>query len=190
MRKSKRETEETHKRIVEMAADEFRQHGIVTSGIADLMAAVGLTHGGFYRHFESKEQLVADATAAALDTILDTLASAPAGKKGRTGFKAAIAMYVCAEHRDNPRDGCPLAALGSELARSDKRVRDVATTGFSRMIEILAAHFDQARPAEARKRAMATAAAMIGAITMSRVLTDKKLSDSLLQAVEESAMRA
>jgi AcrR family transcriptional regulator len=59
-----------------MAADEFRQHGIVTSGIADVMAAVGLTHGGFYRHFESKEQLVAEATAAALDTLLDTLASA------------------------------------------------------------------------------------------------------------------
>jgi TetR/AcrR family transcriptional regulator, transcriptional repressor for nem operon len=68
MRKSKRETEETRKRIVEMAADEFRQHGIATSGIADLMAAVGLTHGGFYRHFDSKEQLVAEATAAALDT--------------------------------------------------------------------------------------------------------------------------
>jgi TetR/AcrR family transcriptional regulator, transcriptional repressor for nem operon len=149
MRKSKRETEETRKRIVEMAADEFRQHGIVTSGIADLMAAVGLTHGGFYRHFESKEQLVAEATAAALDTLLDTLASAASGKKGRNALKAALAVYVCAEHRDNPRDGCPLAPLGSELARSDKRVRDVATTGFSRMVEILAAHFD--RP-DLRKR--------------------------------------
>jgi hypothetical protein len=80
-------------------------------------------------------------------------------------------------------------ALGSELARSDKRVRDVATTGFSRMVEILAAHFDQARPAEARKRAMATAAAMVGAVTMSRVVTDQKLSDSLLHAVEESITR-
>jgi len=190
MRKSKRETEETRKRIVEMAADEFRQHGIVTSGIADLMAAAGLTHGAFYRHFESKEQLVAEATAAALDTLLDALSSAAGGKKGRNGLKAVSAAYVCAEHRDNPRDGCPLAALGSELARSDKRVRDIVTTGFSRMVEILAAHFDQARPAEARKRAMATAAAMIGAVTMSRVLTDQKLSDSLLQAVEESMTRA
>ena len=186
MRKSKRETEETRKRIVEMAAEVFRQHGIVTSGIADLMAAVGLTHSGFYRHFESKEQLVAEATAAALDTLLDTLASAASGTKGRNGLKAALAAYVCAEHRDNPREGCPLAALGSELARSDKSVRDVATAGLSRMVEILAAHFDQARSAEARKRAMATAAAMIGAVTMSRLLTNQKLSDSLLQAVEES----
>jgi TetR/AcrR family transcriptional repressor of nem operon len=119
MRKSKRETEATRKRIVEMAAEEFRQHGIVASGIADLMAAVGLTHGGFYRHFDSKEQLVAEATAAALDTILDTLAGAASGKKGRNGLKAASAVYLWAEHRDNPRDGCPLAALGSELARSD-----------------------------------------------------------------------
>jgi TetR/AcrR family transcriptional regulator, transcriptional repressor for nem operon len=117
------------------------------------------------------------------------LTTAASGKKGRNGLKAALAVYVCAEHRDNPRAGCPLAGLGSELARSDKRVRDTATTGFSRMVEILAAHFDQARPAEAKKRAMATAAAMIGAVTMSRVLTDQKLSDSLLQAVEESVPR-
>ena len=86
-----------------------------------------------------------------------------------------------------------MAALGSELARSDKTVRDVATTGFSRMVEILAAHFGQAKPAEARKRArkraMARAAAMIGAVTMARVLTDQKLSDALLQAVEESITR-
>ena len=133
---------------------------------------------------------MAEATAAALDTLLDTLASASSGKKGRNGLKAVLAAYLCVEHRDNPRDGCPLAALGSELARSDKRVRAVATTGFSRMVEILAAHFDEARPAEARKRAMATAAAMIGAVTMSRVLTDQKLSNSLLQAVEESITRA
>jgi AcrR family transcriptional regulator len=74
MRTSKRETEETRKRILEMAADEFRQHGIATSGIADLRAAVGLTHGRSYQHCESKEQLVAKATAVALDTLLDTLA--------------------------------------------------------------------------------------------------------------------
>src|SRR5260221_12604298 len=190
MRKSKRETEVDRKRIAEMAADVFRKHGIVASGIAELMAAGGLTNGGFYRHFESKDQLVTEALAAALDTLLHTLASAASGKKGRNGLKAALAVYVCAEHRDNPRDGCPLAALGSELARSDKRVRDIATTGFSRMVEILAAHFDQARPAEARKRAMATAAAMIGGVTMSRVRPDQKLSDSLLQAVEESVTRA
>ena len=132
---------------------------------------------------------MAEATAVALDKLLDTLASAASGKKGRNGLKAVLAAYLCAEHRDNPRDGCPLAALGSELAKSDNRVRDVATTGFSGMVEILATHFDQARPAEARKRAMATAAAMIGAVTMSRVLTDQKLSDSLLQAVEESITR-
>src|ERR1700747_1038362 len=137
MRKSKRETEEIRKRIVEMAADGVRQHGFAPSGIDELVAAVGLTHGGFYRHFESKEQLVAEATAAAVDALLDTLASAASGKKGRNGLKGAVAAYVLAEHRDNPRDGCPLAALGSELARSDKRVRDVAATGFSRMVEIL-----------------------------------------------------
>src|SRR5260370_39040309 len=110
------------------------------------MAAVGLTHGVFYRHFDSKEQLVVEATAAALDTLLDTLSSAASGKKGRNGLKAVSAAYVCAEHRYNPRDGCPLAALSSELASSDKRDRELGTTGVSRMRHMRAAHLNHAEP--------------------------------------------
>src|SRR5262245_41106101 len=93
MRKSKQEAARTRERIVEAAAAEFREHGIAATGLADLMSAAGLTHGGFYRHFDSKDQLIAETSAAAITTMIDRLASAVSGKRGRAGLKAAITAY-------------------------------------------------------------------------------------------------
>ena len=87
------------------------------------MKAAGLTHGGFYRHFASKDQLVAEARSAAIDTITERVASSASRKRGRKGLETAVAEYLSVEHRDNPRDGCPLAALGAELARADTQTR-------------------------------------------------------------------
>src|SRR5262244_1986400 len=109
MRKSRIEAAKTRERIVTAAAAEFRQHGIAATGLADLMKAAGLTHGGFYRHFASKDQLVAEATTAALDALLEGMAAHPT-------VSAAVAAYLSTRHRDNPASGCPLAALGGELA--------------------------------------------------------------------------
>src|SRR5258707_7231815 len=100
MRKSKQETALTRERIVKAAAAEFRQHGIVATGLNDLMSAAGLTHGGFYKHFESKDQLVAEACAEAVETILEMLAAA--SEKG-----GAAAAYLSTDHRDHPATGCP-----------------------------------------------------------------------------------
>ena len=95
----------------------------MATGLADLMKAAGLTHGGFYKHFASKDQLVAEATVAALDSIIEELAAQPT-------VNSAVAAYLSTRHRDSPASGCPLAALGGELARSDKRARAAATAGF------------------------------------------------------------
>src|SRR6201987_5268492 len=122
MRKAREEGAETRKRIVRAAARKFREQGIVATGLADLMKAAGLTHGGFYKHFASKDQLVAEATTAALDTVLEEGA-------GHPGTGAAVSAYPSARHRDNPASGCPLAALGGELARCDKEARAAATAG-------------------------------------------------------------
>src|SRR5882724_1569843 len=84
MRKSRSEAAKTRERIVSAAAAEFRQHGIAATGLADLMKAAGLTHGGFYRHFASKDELIKEASAAAIATTLDGLAAAASGKRGRT----------------------------------------------------------------------------------------------------------
>ena len=114
------EAAQTRKGIVTAASEEFRKNGIVATGLNDLMSAAGLTHGGFYKHFASKDQLVAEACAEAVKTILETLA-ATASEKG-----AAAAAYLSTDHRDNPATGCPLSAIGSELARSDEKTRAAA----------------------------------------------------------------
>src|SRR5262249_55163595 len=124
MRKSKQETALTRARIVKAAASEFRQHGIVATGLADLMSAAGLTHGGFYRHFASKDQLVAEARPAALAATTDKFAATASREPGRRGLEAVVCKYLSTVHRDNRREGCPLAALGSELARADTQTRN------------------------------------------------------------------
>jgi TetR/AcrR family transcriptional repressor of nem operon len=172
MRRSREEAAETRKRIVRAAARAFRERGIVATGLADLMKAAGLTHGGFYKHFASKDQLVAEATAAAMDGILEELAAHPT-------VTSAVAGYLSTRHRDNPASGCPLAALGGELARSDKKARAVATAGLVRLVDILAA---KARAADARRQALVAAVTMIGAVTMSRMVSDPKLSAEILGA--------
>src|SRR5262249_45651201 len=95
----------------------------------------------------------------------------------------AVAAYLSARHRDNPASGCPLAALGSELARSDKKARAAATAGFVRLVDILAGN---AAPADARRRRPVAAATMIGAATMARMVTDPGLSAEILRAAKES----
>src|SRR5215469_1781589 len=105
MRKSREEAAETRKRIVQAAARQFREKGISATGLADLMKAAGLTRGGFYKHFASKDQLVVEATAAAVDSLLKEMAA-------HSTFTSALAAYLSAGHRDNPASGCPLAALG------------------------------------------------------------------------------
>ena len=172
MRKSREEAAETRKRIVRAAARRFREQGIVATGLADLMKAAGLTHGGFYKHFESKDQLVAEATTASFE-----------GMAAHPTTSAAVAAYLSARHRDDPASGCPLAAIGSELSRTDKKTREAATEGFKRLVAVLAG---KSKTQNARRRALVAVATMIGAVTMSRVVTDPGLSAEILSAAEKS----
>jgi len=181
MRKSRQEAAQTRQRIVAVASREFRKNGIVASGLNGLMNAAGLTRGGFYKHFATKDQLVAEACAEGVRTaIIERIAGAAAD-----GIGAATA-YLSIDHRDNPATGCPLSAIGSELARSDKNTRAAATAGFLRLVEIMAGQFSDARPAAARRRALVAVSTMIGALTMSRIVTDPKLSAEILKEAEKS----
>jgi TetR/AcrR family transcriptional repressor of nem operon len=178
MRRSKQEAAETRQRIVTAAAARFRQNGIGGTGLSDLMAAAGLTHGGFYRHFDSKDHIVAEACAAAAGSAMAKFFS---NKSPQSGLKARVAKYLSPAHRDNPSAGCPLAALGSEIARADKKTRAAATQAFLELVDIIAAEFSKSRPNVARRRALVAAATMIGALTMSRIVTDSELSASILR---------
>jgi TetR/AcrR family transcriptional repressor of nem operon len=180
VRKSREEAAHTRRRIVQAAAREFRKNGIAATGLNNLMKAAGLTHGGFYKHFASKEQLVGEATTAALDALLEGMAAHPT-------INAAVAAYLSTRHRDDPASGCPLAAIGSELSRMDKKTREAAKEGFKRLVAVLAG---KSETQDARRRALVAVATMIGAVTMSRVVTDPGLSAEILREAEKSLTAA
>jgi TetR/AcrR family transcriptional repressor of nem operon len=185
MRKSKLEAAETRRRIVKAAAAEFRRKGIRSTGLSDIMASAGLTHGGFYRHFASKDQLVAEACTAAMAALDGNAEASPRASAGKQGLAAILANYLSPDHRDNLAEGCVLAGLGSELARGDDPTRAASTAAFLKLVDALADHYRQTQPAAARARALVAASAMVGAVTMSRIVTDPKLSAVILQSTKK-----
>ena len=190
MRKSRKETAKTRKRIVAAASAELREHGIVATGLADLMKAAGLTRGGFYKHFRSKADLLREVTTASIESSTATMKANTDKRPGQKGLNAAVASYLSPDHRDRPRNGCPLAAMGVELARADGKTRAAATEGFLNYVEVLASHCDSLPPDQAKKRAIAAATTMIGALTMARVVKDAKLSESILKHAADSILRS
>src|SRR4029077_18095283 len=184
MRKSKQEAAVTRQRIIKAAAEEFRKNGIAGTGLSDLMAAAGLPHGGFYRHVDSKDQIVAEACTAAAESLVEQLAASASRKSPQRGLKTIVEKYLSAAHGEEPADGCPLAALGSEMARADKRTRAAATQAFLKLVGVIAPKFGKTRPDVGRKRALVAAATMIGALTMSRIVTDSELSATILRQTE------
>lgn len=184
MKKSKVETAETRRRIVEVAAQQFRSKGIQATGVNDVMSEAGLTHGGFYRHFESKNQLVAEACELGLSAVIDKFNALASKADDKAGFKSIVDEYVSRAHRDNPADGCPLAGMGSELARADEVTREAATEGFNKMVVVLAKGAGSQQAENGTSEAVFALAAMVGAITLSRVVSDRKASDAVLQTVK------
>lgn len=180
MRKSRKEAAETRERIVATAAAEFRNHGIDSTGLAELMKAAGLTHGGFYKHFKSKDQLIHEAMAVAVaDMARKFSADAKRGTSGE-GLESAVTRYLAAGHCRNPADGCPLAALGTELARADQETRQIATDGFLTFVKTIENQMDDAPSEGTPRRALAVASLLVGALTMSRVVSDPELSKEIL----------
>jgi TetR/AcrR family transcriptional repressor of nem operon len=178
MRRSRAEAAESRARIVKAAASKFREQGIVATGLADFMKAAGMTHGGFYKHFDSKDQLVAEAVAGAACEILDLLSS-------QASLDDALAGYLSTSFRDQAGQGCPLSALGSELARSDIQTRIAASAAFEKFVKIVAEKLPSELDAEERRqRALLTVTAMIGAMTMARVVNDPDSSLEILRAVQ------
>lgn len=185
MRKSRIETAETRQRIIDVAARKFRLNGINATGLNEVMSEAGLTHGGFYRHFGSKDQLVAEALAVAATHIVAVLEEAASGSDGKDAFRAIVECYVSTDHRDDATGGCPLAGMGSELARGDENTRAVASQGLRKLVEVVARNLDQQGSDSTESKAVFTVAAMIGALTLARITKDSDASVSILQHVKE-----
>lgn len=179
MRKTKQETARTRERIVEAAAARFRENGIEGTGLSDLMAAAGLTQGGFYRHFQSKDELTAEAFASAVASELQWIAGPPSAKEN--AIEALAASYLSPAHRDDRSGGCPFAALGSEVVRSGEEIREAATKGLLEIIELIAPRFGNVPSDLAKQQALVVFSAMVGAMTLARMVTDSGLSNRLLK---------
>jgi TetR/AcrR family transcriptional repressor of nem operon len=184
MRKSRIEAAETRQQIINVAASEFRLNGISATGLVPLMRQIGLTHGGFYRHFESKEQLVAEACSVAIEGLVDKFKAASSEGAGHS-FMSIVDSYVSTDHRDNRANGCPLAGMGSELVRGDENTRQAASQGFNDLVDVLARSMDPDEPQEVRSQAVFAMAAMVGGLTLSRIISDPQASLAVLQDVRQ-----
>jgi TetR/AcrR family transcriptional repressor of nem operon len=178
MKRSKADTAETRKRIIKTAAQAFKTNGIEGTGVAEIMAAAGLSHGGFYRHFSSKEQLIAEACASEMDHFV--CMANESVEPGAEAFIAHIEKFLSAEYRDDKVIGCPIVAMGSELARADADTRHAVSRGYEELIEIVTKWLSTADDAAARDDAMFTLSSMVGAMTMSRITDNPALSDYML----------
>jgi TetR/AcrR family transcriptional repressor of nem operon len=117
--------------------------------------------------------------------IVDAFEAAASQPGGQTGIKSIVENYLSVTHRDNRADGCPLAGMGSELVRGDESVRSIASGGFARLVDVMAAKIHREEPETARSTAVFALAAMIGAVTLSRIVSDPDISSSVLRNVSE-----
>jgi TetR/AcrR family transcriptional repressor of nem operon len=178
MRVSREQTAENHERIVEAASRLFRQQGFDGVSVDTIMRQAGLTHGGFYGHFKSKDDLAARAVASALERSAE--------RQGRhTGLADLVSDYLSQRHCSDRANGCAIAALGADIARRGKGVRRGVTANVRAQLDRLAGLLHGDTPANRRKRAIATLAGMVGALTLARAVDDAALSKEILAAARE-----
>jgi AcrR family transcriptional regulator len=185
VRYDKEHKQATRQRIIETAGRRLKRDGIDGSGVATLMADAGLTNGAFYAHFDSKDDLVATVLADQLRAQCEGLGGLPPGPDG---IEQLVRAYLSAGHRDNHQDGCPSAALLDEISRSAKATRQAYTDGVLSVADSIAASLAPHDPQSARVKALSVIALMVGTLQMSRALTDRQLSDAILDQGIQNAL--
>jgi TetR/AcrR family transcriptional repressor of nem operon len=175
-----RSKEATHERIVETAARAIRRSGYGGTSVADIMKEAGLTHGGFYAHFASREAMLAEAAdragAEAVAASTRVAASAPPEQ----ALQLMMSAYLSKQHMENPEKGCPVVALGSEMPRQAPEVRRAATRRIKEMIDVVARNLPDWGQQGAHEQALVMVSAMVGTLLLARAVDDPKLSDALL----------
>jgi TetR/AcrR family transcriptional repressor of nem operon len=174
MRPTRDQAKENRQRIIDTAARLFREHGIHAVGVDAVMKGAGLTHGGFYGHFKSKEELTAEAGAHAMREAL-------ARDSDFKSVEEFARVYLSEKHRDDVADGCIVAALGPELARQPEEKRDSITDYIRIRIEQIEMLRERRGEKADRGRAIAEMSSLLGALVMARAVNDKALSDEILQ---------
>jgi TetR/AcrR family transcriptional repressor of nem operon len=185
---SQNDKQRSHERIVEITARRIREHGADAPGVAEIMREAGLTHGGFYKHFASREQLIAEAAAHALAEGEAFVERATDGAEHP--FAAYVEAYLSEQHRDDPGTGCAVTALGADAAHgTSDELRTAYAARVRDFIALLARLSDDDSEA-GRRRATTAMSAMVGALLTSRAVGDPQLSQQILSDVREELLRA
>ena len=173
MKVSREQREANRRRILEAAGGLFREKGFEAVSVAEVMKVAGLTHGGFYGHFESKDDLIVQTIAHMFE------AGAP--EPGPGGLEADLDAYLSPLHRDNVAGGCPTAALVADVRRQTPAARAAMTEGFRSQVDRIATAISRTETAEARREAIGIWASLVGALVLSRTIGDPVLSAEILQ---------
>ena len=185
MRYDKGHKEATRHRIMEVAGTEFRRRGIDGIGVADVMKEAGLTHGGFYSHFSSKEELVREALGA---TFQQSQVRFPKNGETFKNLEEIVRYYLRTSHRDHPERGCVAAALAAEVARQPMETRTAFTSALNKVISVLESKLPRTKsPAARRKTARAIFATLMGTMQLARAIDDPEESDAMIEAGIEAA---
>jgi TetR/AcrR family transcriptional repressor of nem operon len=191
MRVSRKEMDKSHQRIVEGASRLLRARGIERTGVVEAMAEAGLKHGGFYRHFDSKDALVDAALQSAFDEVVSGIENRFSQADGETAGAKAIedhrAHYLSQPHRDHPERGCPIAALGNDVARAPEPLKKSFGTGVRRVIEALAAGMEGTE--EQRQTAAARELALLAGAVMIARASDPETAQLVLSACRRYPLR-
>jgi TetR/AcrR family transcriptional repressor of nem operon len=182
MRYSATHKASTRRRIVDGASAALRARGVAGVGVADLMRQAGLTHGGFYSHFASKDALVAEAIDAAGEQSVRNLRKVVQRAGSKSPLKAIVDAYLSTAHRDDPERGCVFATLAGELARESPAARRVLTARLESLLGFLGEHLPDRRGVSRRRRAMTVLSCLVGALMLSRAVDAPETSGELLAA--------
>jgi TetR/AcrR family transcriptional repressor of nem operon len=185
MKVSKEKAAENRRKIVDAASRLFREKGFEGAGVAALMQDAGLTHGGFYGHFASKDDLAAEACAKTLAASAERWVRI-ARETPDEALAVIVRSYLSPRHRDNPGDGCAYATLGPEAARQNSAIRHSFSEGIRAHAEALAGVLPGRSKAARRKKAIATLSGLVGALVLARAVDDAALSDEILNAAWEA----
>jgi TetR/AcrR family transcriptional repressor of nem operon len=188
MRYSREHKQETHAKIVKKAAVLLREKGAHGIGVADLMNEAGLTHGGFYAHFESREALVIEAFAYAMDRSTERWRKIAEQTPPDKRLATIIQTYLTPVHRDDPGHGCAVPALGAEIARESPKTRKAFAAKLEEMIDMIADQIPEVPRKAARKQAVVTVAAMMGTLVLARLAGNGEFSDEILCAGREAML--
>jgi TetR/AcrR family transcriptional regulator, transcriptional repressor for nem operon len=189
MRVSREKAAEHRDRIIDAAGALFRAKGFGGIGVADIMKAADLTHGGFYGHFASKEDLVAQSSRRSMARAAANWTKLVEASPDKP-YAALLAHYLSPKHRDDPGKGCAFAALGNDAARSGKIVRKAFAEGLAPLIDILAQTIPGRSKAARRRKAIAAMATLVGALTLARAVEGTPLSDEMLEAAHRELAAA